>query len=221
MDTVHARVVEATLKYEALFAAPISSLFDQPGQIYDALLSKLKAFGATLTELTNDSNQPAESVIVCSLQIGANVTLRPSRLDVAVPEWAFPQIDEPSRVIDSAWQALASVQSATASVQTAAFEFELELPHQTYKSALERFAPAPVALPGGTETGVVFYLPPDPEKGFRPSSVFLDRSSVAGGMSCFGTLVYDGAALEPAAVLPAAWRRMSEILDKLDIRIVK
>jgi hypothetical protein len=219
MDTVDARVVEATLKYEALFTAPIFPLFDQPGRIYDALLSKLKTFGAVVTELTNDNNRPAESAIVCSLQIGANVTLRPGRLEVAVPEWAFPQIDQPSRLIESAWQALVSVQSVTASVQTAAFEFELELPHQAYRSALERFAPAPAALPGGTETGVVFYLPPDPEKGFRPSSVFLDRSSVDGGMSCFGTLVYDGAALEPAAVLRVAWQRMSEILDKLDIMI--
>ncbi len=106
-------------------------------------------------------------------------------------------------------------------MQTAAFEFELALPGQTYKSVMQRFAPAPAALPSGTETGVVFYLPPDPEKGFRPSSVFLDRSSVDGGMSCFGTLVYDGAALEPGKIVAAAWQRMTEILDKLDIRIGK
>ncbi len=166
MDSVCARVVEATLKYEALFTAPVFSLFDQPGRIYDAVL-------------------------------------------------------EPSRVVAGAWQALASLQSVPASVQTAAFEFELELSRQTFKSALERFAPAPAALPEGTETGVVFYLPSDPDKGYRPSSVFFDRSSVDGGMSCFGTLVYDGAALEPGKIVAAAWQRMTEILDKLDIRIGK
>ena len=46
MVTIHTRVVEARLEYEASFAAPVFTLFDQPGRIYDALLAKLETFDA-------------------------------------------------------------------------------------------------------------------------------------------------------------------------------
>jgi hypothetical protein len=96
---------------------------------------------------------------------------------------------------------------------------ELDLQRQTYKSVLERFAPAPAAFPEGTETAVVFYLPADADKGYRDSSLVLNRSEIDGGLSCYGTFVYDGAALEAEKIVRAAWQRMAEMLDKLDIRV--
>jgi hypothetical protein len=102
MATIHARVVEATIEYEALFPAPVFSLFDQPGRIYDALLAKLETFNASGEDLSVEGDQPDERAIVCSLENGADVTLRPDRLEVMVSEWTFPQMEEVSRVIDVA-----------------------------------------------------------------------------------------------------------------------
>jgi hypothetical protein len=219
MATIHARVLEATIEYEALFPAPVFSLFDQPGRIYDALLAKLETFDASVEDLSIEGDQPDERAIVCSLENGADVTLRPDRLEVMVSEWTFPQMEEVSRVIGGAWQALGSIHAAAARTQTAAFELELDLQRQTYKSVLERFAPAPAAFPEGTETAVVFYLPSDADKGYRDSSLVLNRAELEGGLSCYGTFVYDGAALDPEKIVRAAWQRMAEMLDKLDIRV--
>ena len=219
MATIHTRVVEATLEYEALFSAPAFSLFDQPGRIYDALLAKLEAFDASAEDLSIEGDQPDERAVVCSLENGTDVKLRPDRLEIIVSEWMYPEIEEVSRVIEGAWRALRSIHPVPARTHTTAFELELESPRQTYKSVLERFAPAPAAFPEGTETAVIFYLPSDADRGYQDSSLALNRSERDGGLSCFGTLVFDGGALGPEKVVAAAWQRMAEMLDKLDIRI--
>jgi hypothetical protein len=210
--------VEARLEYEALFAAPVFTLFDQPGRIYDALVAKLETFDASAEDLSMEGDQPDERAIVCSLENGADVTLRPDRLEVIVSEWMFPKIEEVARVIKCGWQALRSIHPVPAHTHTAAFELELGSPHQSYKSVLERFAPSPAGFPEGTETAVIFYLPSDADRGYQDSSLVPNRSEIDGGLSCYGTLVYDGAALDPEKVVAAAWQRMAEMLDKLDIR---
>ena len=62
----------------------------------------------------------------------------------------------------------------------------------TYRELLNRLAPAPESLPGGTESAVVYYLPGDPSRGYGESSLVLNRSAeVEGGLQVNATLVYE------------------------------
>jgi hypothetical protein len=100
------------------------------------------------------------------------------------------------------------------------FELDCEITTGSYAVALERFCRPYDGLPKGTETAVVYYLPPESNQGFLDSSIVLNRSAeVEGGILLVATLVFEGKRLSQDGVVQAGRKRLKDLLRRLDITL--
>lgn len=86
----------------------------------------------------------------------------------------------------------------------------------SYQQLLGELARAPSALPSGTETAVIYYLPAESDKGYEASSLVLNRSAVvADGLQVNATLVFVGHDLYIPQTLKTAQCRLIDLLRSL------
>ncbi len=117
------------------------------------------------------------------------------------------------------WRALeAMLVGLRATSHSIAVEMEAAVIDHTYQEFLNRFAQTPPGLPSGTQTAVVFYLPPDPKLHGKESSLVFNRTENAElVLQLSATLVYER--LDPANAVEAAWDRLGGLLGALEINL--
>ena len=98
---------------------------------------------------------------------------------------------------------------------------DCELPIGAYGGALEHFCRPHENLPSDTETAVVYYLPQDSHHGFSiPASCLIDRRKWQ-ELLLAANQVFEGKYLGPDRVVPAGRERLRDLLNSLDITLLK
>jgi hypothetical protein len=123
--------------------------------------------------------------------------------------------------VASVWRAVAAcAPEVAAKSYSILFEVDGEFSGNAYGPALAEYCKPLESLPKGTETAVVYYLPPDTDQGFLDSSIVLNRSSeVEGGILIAATLDFGGSTSDKSRLIPSARKRFLELLGSLQIAI--
>lgn len=211
---------QCELTYEGSFVKPAFSLIDTPGKLSELLLNALDTFGCTGEDLIFADDEPGVRGVTCVLdELDARVTVRGDRIDLYCEDFAFATRESVAAVLENLWSKLKTL-NAGAVPRTHSFLFEMntELCGPSYQELLNRMARPPDSLPPRTESGVVYYLPGESDKGYAESSLVLNRSAIVeNGLQVSATLVYDGHAVGPAPAISAAYGRLVELLRNLGL----
>ncbi len=216
MSQLH--VERCDLTYEGFFVQPGFSLIDAPGKLCDLLLDALASFQCTAGDLTLEEGEPEERGITCELdEITSRVSVHGDRIELHCDDFEITKADRLAVALEKLWSRLAAL-SAGAVPKTHSFLFELdtEIRGLSYQDLLNGLARPPDSLPPGTETAVGYYLPGESGKGYAESSLVFNRSAaVEHGLQVNATLVFEGAGVKERAPIPAAWRRLDQLLRNL------
>jgi len=216
-------VHRSELTYEAALSPFFATLIDRPGGVSSALLSELGYLDVGVSDISMDDGVLEDKGLSCEVEkLDARVVLRADRIEIH-----FFAIDESgdaaAEAMRAVWKAIALISpEVTAKSHSLLFEMDCELANGSYRAALEQFCRPHESLPQGTETAVVYYLPPDASRGFLDSSLVLNRSAeVDGGILLAVTLVFDGKHSRPDELIQAGRGRLAELLKSLDITAVR
>lgn len=213
MTQLHLEQCELT--YEGAFVRPVFSLVDSPGKLYDLLLEGLAAFGCTSADLVDEEGEPGERGATCEVdQLDARVTVYGDRIEVHCAAFVLGTTAKLAPMLENVSSCLAGLSpSAVAKTHSVSIEADAQIRGSLYQELLNRLARAPDSLPPGTETAIVYYLPDEISKGYRESSLVLNRSAaVERGLQFNATLVFEAQSVKPAASLSAAENRLRELL---------
>jgi hypothetical protein len=209
------RLEQCELTYEGAFLKPAFSLVDAPGKVCDLLLQALNAFDCTGADLAFEDGEPDERGVTCNVEeLGLRVTVHGDRLEVHCTDFA-KESAAVSNVLTDVWSGLEALNAGLApKTHSFLFEADSEIRGARYQGVLSHLAPVPQTLPTGTETAVVYYLPPG--SGLQESSLVLNRSAQGSGrLQITATLVFEAESFKPAAAVTAAAERLSELLRNL------
>ncbi len=213
------RMEKLELTYEAMFSRFASGVLDAPGALCDGLLIGLEPLGVTIEDLAFDKGDPAERGISCEVdQRNVRLTVKADRLELSFADLTPVELQAHAEVVEAAWKAVGLGQPGSVRRQALLFEMDSEILDGGYQPLLDRRAAPPSALPKGTESAVVYYLPAEPPCGYGESNLVLNRSAlVSGGLSVSAMIVFEGDTVKPGAVLASAWSRLVELLGHLEI----
>lgn len=211
------------LTYEAALSPSFATLIDRPGGVLSALLSEFGYLDVDVSDISMDGGLLEDKGLSCEVdKLDARVVLRADRIEIR-----FFGIEESgdgaAEAMRGVWKVIALTSpEVTAKSHSLLFEMDCELPNGSYRGALERFCRPHGNLPQGTETAVVYYLPPDASRGFLDSSFVLNRSAeVDGGVLLAVTLVFEGKHSRPDELIQAGRGRLAELMKSLDITAVR
>jgi len=215
-ETLQLRVHSSELTYEVALSPYFTAVIDVPGKVAGALASE---FNVSLVDIDVDDGRLEDRGLTCELdKASASVVLRADRFEVH-----FAAVDEgwDGPVAQSVWQVLnACAPLVGAKSHSLLFEMNCELPAGTYGASLQQFCIAPTSLPKGTETAVVYYLPPDSSRALLDSNIVLNRSAeVEGGILLAATIVFDGDSVSRDDVFSVGRDRFGELLKSLNITL--
>jgi hypothetical protein len=212
---------QCELTYEGAFVKPEFSLVDFPGKLCDLLLVALEAFGCTSTDLFFEEGEPGERGVACEIdELDTRVTLHGDRIEISCANFVTETAEKVATVLANVWLGVAGLKAGvTPKTHSFLFEADTEIRGTSYQELLNRQARVPESLPGGTETAVVYYLPDEQSRGYRKSSLVLNRSGeVDGGLQINATLVYEAEFIKPEAAISAARNRLGELLRTLGLQ---
>jgi hypothetical protein len=219
----HLHVQRSELTYEAVLSPSFGTLIDTPGRVLSALLSEFDHLDVGVSDVSMDDGPLEDTGLSCEVEkLDANVVIRADRVEIR-----FFSIDETgdgaAEAIRGVWKVIACTSpEVTAKSHSLLFEMDCELLNGSYRAALEPFCRPHESLPQGTETAVVYYLPPDASQGFLDSSFVLNRSAeVEGGVLLAVTLVFEGKHSRPDELIHAGRKRLADLLRSLDIAVVQ
>ncbi|MGA2595391.1 MAG: hypothetical protein ABSH09_00120 [Bryobacteraceae bacterium] len=209
------------LTYEIAISPSGFRLLDTPGKLCDVLLERLAAYGAASENFRLEDGDPGERALIIELDNSSvTVKVRGDRTEIHFNDCTLnepPAKDFPLQIWQALEAALAGVQATSHTIQV---EMEAKIEDGSYQEFLNRFAPKPDGLPLGTETAVVFYLPPDPKSGGKESSLVLNRTGDNDvPLQVSATLVYRK--LDPVNAIEAAWDRLGGLLGALGIGMIE
>lgn len=213
-------VEQCQLTYEGAFLKPALSLVDSPGKLCDLLLDALEEFGCTSTDLLCEEGEPSELGVTCEVaELDTEVRLHGDRIEIHCANFVTGTAARLATVLANVWLRLSQFRAEVVpKTHSLLFEADTEIRGLSYQDLLNRLARAPESLPVGTETAVVFYLPGEPGRGYRESSLVLNRSAeVDRGLQVNATLVYEAASIKPAEAISAAQSRLGELLRNLGL----
>jgi hypothetical protein len=217
------RVHRSEQTYEAALSPSFGAIIDTPGRVFSALLSEFDHLDVGVSDFSLDEGSLEDKGLSCEVdKVDARVVLRADRAEIrffAVDETGHGAIE----AIRGVWKVLAfTAPEVTAKSHSLVFEMDCELPSGSYRGALEQFCRPHENLPQGTETAVVYYLPPDASKGFLDSSFVINRSAeVDGGVLLAVTLVFEGRHSRPDELVQSGRERLAELLKSLDITVTR
>jgi hypothetical protein len=215
------RVHRSELTYEVALAPFLAAVIDTPGKVVSALISEFDHLSLSLADISLDDGPLEDKGLSFEVdKFNANVLLRADRFEVqffAIHEAAGAAAE----IVPGLWRALASISpEVTAKSHSLLFEMDSEIADGSYAAALDQFCRPHEGLPKGTNTALVYYLPPDNSQGFLDSSLVLNRSAeVEGGILLAATLVFDGKRLGRDHVIKAGQDRFNVLLRRLDITV--
>lgn len=192
------KVEQCALTYQGAFEKPAFSLSDSPGRLCDLLLDALEAFGCTGDDLLREEGEPGEQGVTCEVgELETRVSLYGDRVEIHCEAFPTGNADtacttaDIAKMMDSLWFGLAALNTSIAArTHSFLFEADVRIRGASYREVLNRLAPAPESLPGGTETAIVYYLPAERGKGYGESSIVLNRlPGVERGLQVNATLV--------------------------------
>jgi hypothetical protein len=207
------------LTYEIAISPSGFRLLDTPGKLCDVLLERLAAYGVASENFRLEDGDPGERALVIELDDSSvTVEVRGDRTEIYFSDCTLhepPAKELPFQIWQALEAALAGVQATSHTIQV---EMEAKIEDGSYQELLNRFAPTPDGLPSGTQTAVVFYLPPDLKSGGKESSLVLNRTGDTDRpLQVSATLVYGK--LDPLNAIEAAWDRLGGLLGALGIGI--
>jgi len=219
---IQLRVHQSELTYEGAFSPPIAALIDAPGGVASAVVSQFGHLDLSISDLSQDQGSLEDRGLSFEIaKFNADVLLRADRLEIR-----FFSIedtgDDAAALVQGVWQVLASVSPET-TLKSHSLRFEIDCEQMTgsYHSTLEGFCSPHQNLPKGTDTAVVYYLPPDSSEGFLDSNFVLNRSAeVQGGILLAVTLVFDGKTFRPEDGFRAGRKRLEDLLSRLDLELL-
>jgi hypothetical protein len=197
---------------------------DSPGRLSDLLLEALEGFNCTSADLVIEEGEPGERGVTCEVdELDARVTFYGDRLEVHCANFMTGSAASVATVLENVWLGLAGLDtSVVAKTHSLLLETDMRIRGAVYQDVLSRLARPPEALPGGSETAVVHYLPADPSRGFGESSLVLNRlAGVKRGLEVNATLVYSAESLKPVEAISAAKNRLSELLRNLGLEWIE
>jgi hypothetical protein len=210
----------AELTYQGSYTKPAFSLFDTPGKLYDLLLDALEEFGSTSNDLAFEDGEPEERGVTCVVDdLDATVTVCGDRVEIKFTDFKSDLAKRAEMLLTKLWSGLTTLVSSTSPrMQSFTFDLHSEILQSSYQEVLEGFARRPQALPAGTESAVVFYLPSERGKGYGESSIVFNRSEVVErGLQVNAILTYEGDTLKPTTSFSTARKRLSELLRSLGL----
>lgn len=224
MQPTRMKPEHSEVAYHGTLTGHIWSVLDAPGRICQALLDSLQQFGVTLDAFSFDEGAPSDRSVSCDLDnIGAEITVWVDQVRVAFSDLADITIDHSSQVVDAVCEALKSENKhALFEEHSVSFEIHLAVDEPRYRELLNPLSRVPPGFPKGTEAGVAWYLPEEPQRGYRTSLVVLGRSSPVeqGFLIINAKLNFDGKAIGAGASLSAGRKRIDELLEKVHLELV-
>ena len=218
---VQLQIQRSGLTYEAALGSCFGMLIDSPGRVLSAVLAEFANYDVAVSDLSIDGGNLEDRGISCEVEkLDASVTLRTDRVEIRFFDIEDTGDDTAAGVLQAIWKAIrvAAPEIAPRS-HSLLYEMDCELPDGSYSKALKPFCAPPEMLPPGTETAIVYYLPPDTARGFLDSSVVLNRSSeVDGGVLLAVTLVFESGLAVPD-VLQSGRQRLADLLKRLDLTL--
>lgn len=209
--------------YHGTLAGNIWSVLDAPGRVCQVLLNSLQTFGVSLDDFSFDEGAPSDRSVSCDLEdMDAHITVWVDQVRVAFADLEDITIDRSSQVVDAVCEALKSEnKNAKFEEHSVSFEIHLAVDEPRYRELLDPLSRVPPGFPKGTEAGVAWYLPEEPQQGYRKSLVVLGRSSpVTQGLLIINAkLDFDGTALEAGASLSAGKKRLNELLEGVHLEL--
>lgn len=216
-DALHLRIHRSELTYEAELAPFVSAVIDAPGKVAAALVSELQP-NLTLADIEANDGRLEDRGLNCDIeQLDVSVVLRADRFEIL---FTSHEPENWNGLVESIWRALSSCSEGVAAIShSLQFEVDCEFVAGTYADALSTFCKPPEALPKGTESAAIFYLPPDASVGLRDSNIVLNRSSeVEGGILVAVTIVFDGGR-SVQDVTASGIQRFDQVLQFLGIKM--
>jgi hypothetical protein len=220
MQATKLRLERCEFTYEGQYAHPAFSLTDAPGKLADLLLGVLSPFRCSGPDLDLDLDEFSDRAVTCEIdELDARLSIYGDRAEFHCSEFPLDGYDDVAHLLNGLWPALALL-DARAAPKTISFRFDLDshIPGGTYQQLLNRLAPPSTALPRGTESAVVFYLPPNPLQGLCDSSLVLNRSELVDqGLQVSATLVYESQTKLPLVTLATAKNRLDDLTQGLGL----
>lgn len=183
METALLNPIEASIQYQGQFVNPAFSLFRNRYSLFGNLFHAFEKYGVSLRDLKAEAPDLAGAQISCSLlNFNVAVKIKIDILDISITNLAAVSEERAYQIVIDTWKATnLSDESVQIGQHAVTISSHYNLPKISYQELLERYVRKQENLQPQTESGVVFYLVPDSEKGINGGTIVLDRSVLGSG----------------------------------------